>query len=295
MSERRNAIEATLLDPIEAADRRPGTFIVTGGELAGRADPDAIRSAETGSEEFALLAVGGDFQERAMMVADLIETPTSLADRAGLDDVEIAGRVGLQVEGELVEIPGDHEVEIEYLVGVALAVAVRITELPDAIAAGDIDLTVHDLEAERVIETGSEATPGDLLEFVIDAGGDEDVAMEGADHRAAIRKKIEGRREHLSLPGIGHREFHVVDDVRLTGLIRELAGRLDRLGPEGLGDLQQLGGHLGLEGLRQRYARREISDSDRADFLGAIHPGDSVTIELVDLGDAKRHDAGGIG
>ena len=204
MGEIDHAVEATLLHPVESAHGRPGAFVVAGGELAGRADADTVGSSEARSEELALLPIRGNLQERPVVVADLVETPTTLTDGTSLDDVEIAGGVRLEVESELVEILGDHQIEVEGFVGVAFAVAIRVAQLPEAIAAGDIDLAVHDLEAERVIESGSKTTPSDLLQFIIDTRRDEDVAMEGTDDRAPIRQKVEGRREHRRLPGIGH-------------------------------------------------------------------------------------------
>ena len=228
------------------------------------------------------------------MIADLVEAAAALADRSCLDDVEVTGRVGLQVEGEFVEALGDHEVEVESLVSVALAVAVGVAQLPDAIAAGDIDLAVHDLESERVIEPGGKATPGNLLELIVDTRSDKHIAVEGADHRTTVGQEIESRCEHRGLPRIDHGQFDVVDDIGLTRLLGELTGGLYRLRPERLGDLQQHRGGIGIERLRERHAGRQIGDADRGDILGAIHPGDGVSIDLVDLGRTKRHDTAGI-
>ena len=138
------------------------------------------------------------------MVADLVEPAAALADGAGLDEVEVACGVSLQVEDELMEVLRGLQFEVEHIVAVRLTVAVRVAELPEAVAAGDQDLAVHDLEAERMIEAGGEATPGDLGESVVDARGHEDVAVESGDHRATIRQEVEGRGEHRRLPRIGH-------------------------------------------------------------------------------------------
>ena len=57
MREVDHAVEATLLDPVEAAHGRPRAFVVPGSDLTSRAHADAIRGAETGREELELLAV----------------------------------------------------------------------------------------------------------------------------------------------------------------------------------------------------------------------------------------------
>ena len=48
MREVDHAVESALLHPIESAHGRPRAFVVTGGELAGRAEADAVGGAEAG-------------------------------------------------------------------------------------------------------------------------------------------------------------------------------------------------------------------------------------------------------
>ena len=103
-----------------------------------------------------------------MMVADLVEPAATLADGSSLDEVEVARGVALEVEDILVEVLRGLQFEIEDVIAVRLAIAVRIAELPKTIAAGDEDLAVHDLEAERMIESGGETAPSHLVEFIID-------------------------------------------------------------------------------------------------------------------------------
>ena len=166
-----------------------------------------------------------------MVVADFVEPAAALTDGSGLDEVEVTRGVSLQVEDEFVEVLRRLEFEIEDVVAVRLAVAVRVAEFPKAVTAGDEHLAVHDLEAERMVKSGGETTPGDLGELVINAGGHEDVAVESGDHGATIGQEVEGRGEHRRLPRIGHRQADVVDHVRLAGFGGELAGRLDGLRP----------------------------------------------------------------
>ena len=103
--------------------------------------------------------------------------------RAALGEVEVAGRVGLQVEGELVEARRDLHVVVEVLVEVGLAVAVQVVQPGDLVAAEDVDLVVDDLQAQRLEQARGEAPPRELLELVVDAGDDPDVAAPGADRR----------------------------------------------------------------------------------------------------------------
>ena len=102
------------------------------------------------------------------MVADLVEPSAALTNRSGLDEVKISRGVALEVEDVLVEVFRGLQFEIEDVIAVRLAVAVRIAELPKTIAAGDEHLAVHDLEAERMIESGGETAPSHLVEFIID-------------------------------------------------------------------------------------------------------------------------------
>ena len=57
MGEVDHAVEAALLHPVEAAHGRPSAFVVTGGELAGRAHPNTIGRAETSREDLELAAI----------------------------------------------------------------------------------------------------------------------------------------------------------------------------------------------------------------------------------------------
>ena len=61
-----------------------------------------------------------------MVVADLVEPAAALTDGSGLDEVEVTRGISLQVEDELMEVLGDHDVEVERLVSVGLAVTVGV-------------------------------------------------------------------------------------------------------------------------------------------------------------------------
>ena len=217
------------------------------------------------------------------MVTDLVEAAATFAHGAGLDVIEVTSGVRLQVEYELMEVLRDHHVEVESLIGVGFAVAIRVAEFPDAIAAGDVDFAVHDLKSEGMVQAGGETTPGDLGQFVVDARGDENVAMERTDDGAAVGQEVEGRREHLSLPGIGHGELDVIDDVRLADLLGELAGGLDGLGPEGFGRLEQLRRKPGMVSLCRIPAIQGILDADMGNLRRSGHPRDEVSVEPFEL------------
>ena len=97
-----------------------------------------------------------------MVVADFIKASATFTDRSGLDEIEISCGVGLQIEDELVEVLCHHHIEVKGFVSVALAVAIGVTEFPDAIAASNVDFTPHDLQPERMIKTSGKPTPGDV-------------------------------------------------------------------------------------------------------------------------------------
>jgi len=65
-----------------------------------------------------------------VVVADFVEPAAALTDGSGLDEVEVTRGISLQVEDELMEVLRRLELEVEDVVAVRLAVAVRVAELP---------------------------------------------------------------------------------------------------------------------------------------------------------------------
>ena len=78
----------------------------------------------------------------------------------GLCVVEISRGIGLQAHGELMEVLRDLVIAIEALIEIRLPVAIEIAQFHNLIAASDVDDIVDDFESERLIEPGSDATPG---------------------------------------------------------------------------------------------------------------------------------------
>ena len=79
---------------------------------------------------------------------------------AALGVVEVPLGVDLEAHRELVEVLGHLVVAVEALVEVDLAVAVEVAEDGDLVAAGDVDLAVDDLQAERLEEARGDPPPG---------------------------------------------------------------------------------------------------------------------------------------
>ena len=62
------------------------------------------------------------------MGRDLVPARSARPNGTAFDEIEIAVGVGLQIEGEFVEIGGDHGVVVEALIEISLAVAVQIVQ-----------------------------------------------------------------------------------------------------------------------------------------------------------------------
>ena len=103
----------------------------------------------------------------------------------------------LKIEDELVEIRRDGNVVVEVLVEGRFADAVGIAQDRDLIAPEHVDLPVHDLHPQRLKQAGGEALPGEVIELVIDAGDEPDVAAPGADGGVfAVGKEIKSADPH---------------------------------------------------------------------------------------------------
>ena len=131
-----------------------------------------------------------------------------------------------------------------------------------------------------MVEAGGKATPGDLRQGFVKAGGDEDIAVERGHDHPAIRQEVERRGVERGLPWVGFRELDPVDHVRLAGLRREFALGLDGLRPAATGS-----------GRRARL--RPAFGPGRADRrVGDLHlllaGGNAVDFPAIDLIAATR-------
>src|SRR5262249_45097368 len=92
----------------------------------------------------------------------------------------------------------------------------------------DDDLAVHHLEAERLVQSGSEPLPRERGTGLL-AGPD--VAVRGAEGDAAVRQEVDAGDEEQGVPGVLVGEREGVNDEWAAGVLAgfELGG--ERIGP----------------------------------------------------------------
>ena len=213
-----DAVEAAGSDPVQWIGRNPCPLVVAGGELAGRADPDAVRRAKSGRDDFQFLAVFGDFHQRPRVRGDALKPGAARIHRTGFCKIKIAVLVGLQVKNELVETFGRSVTIAEVLVVTGFAVVVQIVVARELVAAGSVNDIVHNFQAERLIHSGSKAAPFEILQPVVDARNNPDVAVPGAERRAfAVGEEIQPAKTHATFPRIVNRRRQAVGDISAVG------------------------------------------------------------------------------
>ena len=151
------AVEAADLDVVDAVFRGPEALLVGQEERAVVVQADPVGGAEAGGEDVGAEAVAAHTKQRPVL-----RDERGLAVAGGLGVIEIPVRVGLQVHRELVEVLGHLVVAVEVLIKVGLAVAVEVAEDHDLVAAGDEDLPVADLQAERLEQSRRDPPPREL-------------------------------------------------------------------------------------------------------------------------------------
>ena len=82
-----------------------------------------------------------------------------LAEVATFDEIKIARRVGAQVQAELVVMITDGNVIVEVLIKIRFAVLIEIVETRDLVATENINLFIHNLEAEWLKEPSGVTSP----------------------------------------------------------------------------------------------------------------------------------------
>ena len=185
---------------------------------------------------------------------------------AGLLEVQRAVGATLQVHRVGVVGASDLEARVEADVAVGLAVAVAVLEAPDAVPSEDEDLPVHDLEPERLVEAGREATPGQDSVLRVDVAHRPHVAVGRADDAVAVRQEADAARVDQRTPGVLVRERQRIDDVGPRPLAaHEL--RLDRCVARGgrlvvHADEDDLGFHAALLAIGERpHAKPALHDA----------------------------------
>src|SRR4051812_23202570 len=108
--------EVAFLHVLNVIHRHPRALVIAGSDLVIWTDADAIRRAHAGGEDFELLPTAGDLEHAAVVVAQRTPAAAAGIHRAALDEIEIALRVRLETEGELVESRRDLHVVVEALV-----------------------------------------------------------------------------------------------------------------------------------------------------------------------------------
>ncbi len=118
---------------------------------------------------------------------------------------------------------------------VGFPIAVRIAEMPDAVAVEDVDLLVADRERERLVQARGETPPADPPGRLVETADEPDVAVERDAHARAVLQELDVARPHVPAPGVVERQRDVVDDVGvLRG--RHGAARGDVLRPASRGN-----------------------------------------------------------
>ena len=267
-------------DAVDAVHRHPVTLLVGDEEGAVGVQAHAVGGAKTVGEDFGLRAVGGDFQQRAVL-----RDEGGAGVAGALRVVEISGGVGLQAHGELVEVIGDLMVAVHVLIEIRLAVAVEVPQRDELVAARDEDFGAAELDPERLKETGGDALPRHGVGATIDAVDAPDVAVPRAHHGLlAPGEKIHAARAHAGAPRIALRQGEALPRKRALRLAAH-DGRSDDVGPmggaaaregrevprRGGGAGQRIEGRGGRAGFREPHGetqrRRRRGDTERDELL----------------------------
>ena len=159
-------------------------------------------------------------------------------------------------------------------VEVGFAVAIRVVEPCELVAAEHEDDVVGHDEAERLVEAGRDATPADALQVGVEARDPPDISLDRADRRVAIREEVVAAKEHERAPRVvGWRRD------RVDGVGAARAGRSG--GGEHLRPLR----HPSFDEVRERMA---LGWRDLANECTILHP---RAVEIADVADrvGKNH------
>ena len=137
---------------------------------------------------------------------------------------EVAGRIAFEatlnvVAARWLESVRDTGVEVGF------AVAIRIVEPGELVAAEhEDDVVVHD-EAERLVETGCDATPADALQLGVEARDPPDISLNRADRRVAVREEVVAAEEQERAPRVVEWRRNRVHGVRVAACTERASGR----------------------------------------------------------------------
>ena len=224
-----HAVKAAGLHPVDRATRHPSAFIVAAGELTVGTHAHTVWRTETGSHHGELLAVLVDLQQRPgvrrhmAVAAAAAEAAAATAHWAGLDGIEVACLIRVQIEHEFMEPLRAGDVVIKTLVMIGGTVVVQVMIPRHLITAGGVDHVVHNLEAERFKAATGKARPFQVLKvFILQPFHNPHVAIPGGQRSAvSVTEEIQAAKTHAAVPGIA---FRCRDHIRGVGAIGCLAG-----------------------------------------------------------------------
>ena len=167
-----------------------------------------------------------------MMRQDGIETAPASLHRAAFREIEIALLVRLQVKSELVEVRRDNDIAVEDLEIVGLAVAVKIDELCDLVAAVHINFAFHYFEPERLKQPRGDAPPFQFFPIALKPAYNPHIAIPRGNRSGVRIDEIEAAEAHIRIPGVVEGECDRIGGVRLFRITGYLASRGDGLRPD---------------------------------------------------------------
>jgi hypothetical protein len=203
------------LDLADGGRGCPVAFLPAGGDEATiRRDAEAVGIAEAGGEHFEFV------------------TPRDAAHALiARGEIPAAFFVGFESDDEIVPARGGLHRIRHALVEIGFVIAIEIVQTGDLIATEDVELVLHDLHAQRLIQAGGEAFPAQLLQLFVDALHEPHLACHRRDGRSAIAEEIMRRDEEQRAIRILERDR---DAIRGEGRLRaEFAFGFDPLRPLG--------------------------------------------------------------
>ena len=202
-------------DLADARRRRPVPLLHTRRHKppVGR-ETEAVRITEPSGENFELVAT----RDAAHTLIPRRKVPPPLGIPLQPNDEVVSARRGL------------HDVR-HTLVKIRFIIAIKIVQAGQLIAPQHIQLVLHHLHPERLIQPGREAFPAQLLQFFVDALHEPHFAGHGGNRCGAVAEEVVRRDEEQRTMRILERDG---DPVRGKRCLRsEFAPRLDPSGPLG--------------------------------------------------------------
>ena len=220
-------LEAVVAAPLELVDRCLGdavTLVVADRHAAPRTEAHAVGLAEAAREDLELRPIGRDLHHAAVLASLRLDV------MPGAAVVEVALLVGVEIHDELVALQGEAGIVVEVLVEVGFAIVVEVVQAGELVAPYSVDLALDDPDSQRHLEAGGVAPPAELVEPVVDAGDDPDVAVPGGERGAAVVEEVHRREAQPRAPGVVVRGCEGIEGVS-AAVLTPLAAGVERLLP----------------------------------------------------------------